>query len=77
MKCSRCNVPVPPGSKCLVVMREGDDGPLMLRWNCEHFPLDESDPRIVAVLGAQHCARLWFDDYLLAVRQCSHKAASA
>jgi hypothetical protein len=74
MKCTVCSVEVQPGSKVLVVTK-GNDGALALRWSCEHYPVNESDTSIVAVLGAVHCANLWFGAYLRRVHDCNgHKA---
>lgn len=77
MKCSMCSVEVQAGQKVLVVTK-GDDGAFVLRWSCEHYPLNENDHSIVAVLGAMHCATLWFGAYLRRVHDCSgHKARAS
>jgi hypothetical protein len=77
MKCSMCNIPVMPGSKVLVIVK-ASDGALILRWSCEHYPVNESDKSIVAILGAMECATLWFNTYIRLVHDCNgHKAMAS
>jgi hypothetical protein len=76
MKCSMCSVEVQSGQKVLVVTKDGEA--LVLRWSCEHFPVDEKDSNIVAILASMHCRNLWFGDYSRRVHDCSgHKARAS
>lgn len=71
-----CNGEVQAGSKVLVVLRGDDEQTLTLRWSCQHFPIDEKDGRILAILASQHCRNLWFGKYFQAVHDCSKHGAA-
>jgi hypothetical protein len=76
MKCTNCNLDVAPHSKVLVVYKHPDG--VLLSWKCEHFPFNESDQNIVAVLASADCSLDWFIEWRMEVLHCQderHKAA--
>jgi len=78
MRCTNCNLEVAPHSTLLVVYKHPDG--VLFSWKCEHFPFDETDPNIMAILSSADCSLDWFIDWQMQVLHCQderHRAREA